>query len=194
MLSQIRDTIDTICYGSTNLPPLMSPSNPSRPNRRSMWLQGYDYTQPGAYFVTLLTYQRLPLFGEIRDGSMYLSKIGRAALSQWMRLPRRFPSLSLGVFTFMPNHLHRILIFQETRDHPQHQENQPEQFGKPVAGSLPTIIRSYKASVTLALQCQNQAPRHPVWQRNYYEHVVRSEVELKRIEAYILNNPHLKGM
>src|SRR3990170_3258574 len=172
--------------------------DPTSHHRRSIRLKGFDYTQPGVYFATMCTYQREAILGEIVAGEMQLNRLGRIAQQEWSRLPTRFPFLELGPFVIMPNHLHGILIItcrgtaenltdsgsNETRRAPTR-----EQFGNPVAGSIPTIIRSYKASVSWRINRLRVRPAHPFWQRNYYERVVRDNAELNRIEEYVIDNP-----
>jgi putative transposase len=82
----------------------------SIPHRHSIRLPGYDYSQAGAYFVTICTYHRQLLFGEIHDGEMQLNASGRMVSAQWLQLPYRFTDLELGEFVVMPNHFHGILV------------------------------------------------------------------------------------
>jgi REP element-mobilizing transposase RayT len=84
--------------------------DPHKHHRRSIRLKGYDYSQSGAYFITICTYQRLPLFGEIVDAGMQMNFVGRISRKEWERLPGRFPLLEIGLFVVMPNHIHAILI------------------------------------------------------------------------------------
>lgn len=90
--------------------------DPDKHHRRSIRLKDYDYSQPGAYFITVCTHQKKSLFAEIRDGEIYLSPAGRIATVQWRRLPFRFPNLELGAFIIMPNHIHGILIISQPDD------------------------------------------------------------------------------
>ena len=211
------------------------PYNPQAHHRCSIRLKGYDYTQPGAYFVTLVTQGRECLFGEIENGEMRLSPVGQVVRSEWLRLDKRFPKVELDEFMVMPNHVHGIIVLVDrgrgTGDssrgmgdsgnehvpanfphaltmvnHPRAPTRAPkvERFGAPVPGSIPTILRSYKSSVTQRVQWirgrgtgdsgGDLAPEYPpcaptVWQRNYYEHIIRGEAEWDRIRAYILDNP-----
>jgi putative transposase len=176
--------------------------DPHKHHRRSIRLKGYDYSQSGAYFITICTYQRLPLFGEIVDAGMQMNFVGRISRKEWERLPGRFPFLEIGSFVVMPNHIHAILIMgRGTAGHDEaivseNSRRAPtgmaiEYFRRPVAGSLPTIVRSYKSAVSLRVNRLRQRPNHPLWQRNYYEHVIRDQVEWEHIEAYIQANPKL---
>jgi hypothetical protein len=86
--------------------------DPHRHHRRSLRLQGYDYAQSGTYFITICTHNRPHLFGTVHDGSLCLNKAGKMLEDWWLRLPTKFPSLSLDAFVIMPNHLHGILVLQ----------------------------------------------------------------------------------
>jgi len=215
--------------------------DPQRHHRRSIRLQGYDYTQPGAYFVTLVTYHRACLFGDIVDGEMRLNDAGRIAEQCWLDIPSHFPDVELDAFVIMPNHVHGILrIVGETvtagaqnvssagavgakNVSPVGAKNIPpagaqnvssagavgaKNFSplppspppsplpsQPIADSLPhgtsrtigSVVRGFKIGVTQWFR-QNTAI-YTVWQRNYYEHIIRSDQELERIRAYIESNP-----
>ena len=171
--------------------------DPKKHNRRSIRLQGYDYSQPGAYFVTLVTHRRACLFGEIVDGEMRLSDFGLIADECWRLIPEHFPTVELGAFVTMPNHVHGIIILHDcqhlgtTDDHGTgtiYRARTPaERFQKPTAGSIPTIIRTYKAAVTRRIGRKLNYTN--IWQRNYYEHVIRTGDDHKRIHLYIESNP-----
>ena len=170
-------------------------------HRRSIRLKGYDYTQPGAYFVTLVTRNRETLFGEIVEGEVRLNRVGMVAQREWERLSNRFPAVQIDAYVIMPNHVHGIIVIMGrgtaeyvTDSDPEILRRAPttpirEQFGQPVPGSIPTIIRSYKSAVTYRANLIRNSGSAQVWQRNYYEHVVRDEAEFNRICQYILNNP-----
>ncbi len=83
--------------------------DPEKHQPRSIRLRGYDYTQPGAYFVTLVTQNRIPLFGKIMDGRMQLSRFGNIVDIIWRRLPRHFRHIRLDEYIVMSNHIHAIL-------------------------------------------------------------------------------------
>jgi REP element-mobilizing transposase RayT len=160
-------------------------------HRRSIRLKGYDYTQAGAYFITMVTQKRQCLFGEIGpEAEILLNQNGLIAWSEWERLPERFPFIELGAFVVMPNHVHGIIIIRPDGargDCPR--APTAEKFSQPVRGSIPTIVRSYKSSVTQRIASTTKGNPEIVWQRNYYERVVRCEAELDRISRYILANP-----
>jgi REP element-mobilizing transposase RayT len=152
-------------------------------HRHTIRLPGYDYTQPGAYFITLVTHNRISLFGEMVGERMQPNTYGKIALDQWNRLPSRFPGLVLFERVLMPNHLHGIIQLLESR---QDVEKADSKQIKP--GSLGAIIRAYKSAVTQSIRWL-QRGEIAVWQRNYYEHIIRSETEMQKICDYIRTNP-----
>ena len=89
--------------------------DPSKHHRRSIRLKGYDYTQEGAYYVTIVAWQRECLFGEVVNAEMALSKFGLIAKQQWEQLPKRFPTIELGAYVIMPNHMHGIIVITDGR-------------------------------------------------------------------------------
>jgi REP element-mobilizing transposase RayT len=93
----------------------MTPSDPATHQRHSIRLKGYDYTRPGAYFVTMVTFQRLCLFGEVVGETMRLNAAGRIVCAEWLRLERVFANIQLGAFVVMPNHVHGIIVINGTR-------------------------------------------------------------------------------
>jgi putative transposase len=162
--------------------------NPDIHRRRSLRLRGYDYTGSGAYFVTACAYARECLFGQIAGDELSLSTYGEITLECWLDIPKHCPQVDLDACIAMPNHIHGIMVLVDDTDGSAPAPAQ-ERFGKPVAGSLPTIMRLYKAAVTRRINESRSAPGTPVWQRNYYEHIIRDDEALNRIRAYIDNNP-----
>jgi len=173
--------------------------DPQKHRRRSIRLPNYDYSQPGAYYVTIVTWHRECLFGEVVDGEMKLTKFGLVAKQQWEKLPERFPNIELGAFVIMPNHTHGIIVIsrgtaENLNDHDGESTRRAptrEQFQKPVNGSIPTIVRSYKSSVSYRINLMRGTQDIPVWQRNYYEHIIRNERDLQNKTDYIEANPML---
>ena len=90
--------------------------DPQKHHRRSIRLPHYDYSQPGGYFVTIVTWHREGLFGEVVDGAMVLSKLGLVAKQQWEKMPNRFLNIQLGAYVIMPNHMHGIIVIMTGRD------------------------------------------------------------------------------
>ena len=156
--------------------------------RRSIRLPGFDYTRPGAYFLTICTDGRACMFGEVVEGEMRLNEAGRIVEECWEAIPAHFPIVGLDVFVIRPNHIHGIAIIAEGRGTPWRAPT-AEHFQKPVAGSIPTIIRSYKSAVTKQINELRRTPGGVVWQHNYYEHIARDERDLNSIRAYIQSNP-----
>ena len=172
-------------------PPLlhirMTESPRYRP-RRSIRLQGYDYTRPGAYFVTICSADRQCILGKIVSGQCNLSDLGKTVAAFWEEIPRHFAHATLDEFVVMPNHLHGIVVLSGRRDTACRVPT-TEQFGKPVAGSLPTIVRAFKSAATQRVNRVHGVQGARIWQGNYYEHVVRDEASLNRIRHYIETNP-----
>lgn len=182
----------------------MTKFDPQKHHRRSIRLPNYDYAQIGAYYITIVTHNREMLFGEIVNSEMKLSSLGQIAQREWERLPKRFKHIELGAFVIMPDHVHGIIIIRYGRgtadisrpNNPQDLRRAPtpdattvEQFSKPVSGSIPTIVRSYKSSVALRINYARPGDSTPVWQRNYYEHIIRDEKDMQAKWDYIESNP-----
>lgn len=173
----------------------------NRLKRRSIRLPGFDYASENSYFLTLVTDHRKNLFGEIHNDELKITSLGEIARVNWQAIPEHFPNAELDEFVIMPNHLHGIInLFEDHRrgsiSHckgsiyraPTTNEDPPiEAYGKPVPGSIPTIIRTYKASVTR--NAREMLGIFPVWQRNYYEHVIGFDAEYDEIVEYIHCNP-----
>jgi len=169
-------------------------SGPQKHHRRSIRLKGYDYASAGAYFVTIVTQGRECLFGEIVDGEMQLNVYGHAAEECWRAIPGHFPNVELGAYVIMPNHVHGIIIIRNDESMPgvwaQHAApipTAPSPTRNVTPGSLGAIIRSFKSAVTRDLG--RKSDLRNVWQRNYYEHIIRNEKEMARIWDYIESNP-----
>ena len=149
-------------------------------HRRSIRLKGYDYSKPGAYFITICTHQRKRLFGEVVDGQMQLNNLGNIARSHWCRLEKHHAHIRLDEFVVMPDHFHGIVIIKnlgiDAKSDRQYK-------------AIPEIIRGFKTFSARQINRTRQVSGVPLWQRNYYERIVRNESELNNIQKYILNNP-----
>ena len=175
-------------------------------HRRSIRLRGYDYVQTGAYFVTVVTKDRTCLFGEVVNGEPRLNNAGRIIQATWNELPNHYPGVECHAFVIMPNHVHGIIVLVE--DDAGVGSNdvgaglKPAQPGlratttpraglkpAPTRHGLPEIIRGFKTFSARRMNDMRRTPGAPIWQRNYYEHVVRGDNELTRIWKYIANNP-----
>jgi REP element-mobilizing transposase RayT len=170
--------------------------DPSQRHRRSIRLKGYDYTQPGAYFVTLVTADRACLFGEILEGEIWPNPIGKIVEKCWYDLERHFPTISLDEFILMPNHLHGIICMGEASASLKRNfqpvfaaDASPQRPIGTAPGSLGAIIQNFKSVSTRKINQVLGNSGQKVWQRNYYERIIRDEAELNRIRQYILNNP-----
>ena len=161
--------------------------NPVLHHRRSIRLKDYDYSQQGTYFVTVCTYNRKCNLGKVINDEVQLNKYGHIVENEWIKIADIRKNVELDTYVIMPNHLHGILLITDSRG-TEHRAPTVEQFGKPVSGSLPTIIRSFKSTVTKQINRLRNTPGSPVWQRNYYEHIIRNEDGLNRIRGYIINN------
>ncbi len=168
-------------------------------HRRSIRLKDYDYTQNGAYFVTICTHDKRCTFGQVVDGAMVVNEWGRIVQACWDEIPAHYPMVELDAFVVMPNHVHGVIMIindagrgmachAPANDTTCHAPAKRE-FSKPIAGSLPTIVGAFKSAVTKYINRLPDAPDHPIWQRNYYEHIIRDEKSLNQIRAYVFNNP-----
>lgn len=158
--------------------------------RNTLRYTGYDYTTPGAYFVTLCERYGRCVFGQVVDQTMVLNPLGQIAQEAIAGLAERHRNLLVDTAVIMPNHSHLLLWLQADPEQPQaiatHKERK---FGDAVAGSLSVIMGAYKSSVTQQAQNQGLIPKGTLWQDNFYDHIVRGADELERIRSYIRANP-----
>jgi putative transposase len=168
------------------------------PARRPIRLKGYDYSAAGGYFVTIVTFRREYLFGEIVGGEMQLSALGRILREEWFKTAvlRSYVELREDEFVVMPNHVHGIIWIEDdiagahgdvVVGARRRRAPTMECFGKPVAGSIPTIVRAFKSAVTY--RAGRELDSANIWQRNYYEHILRGQADYERIANYIAANP-----
>ena len=181
--------------------------NPDIHHRHSIRLKGYDYSQAGAYFVTICTQNRECLFGDI-GGEMKVNDAGHMIQKWWNESAAKFGNIELDEFVIMPNHFHGIIVIVGAAlcgrpglgGHPemdgQWKTGQRQEIGQPhrVAPTVGDIIDWVKTMTTneyIRNVRQNNWTPFPgkLWQRNYYEHLIRSETELNKIREYIINNP-----
>jgi putative transposase len=184
--------------------------DPNKHHRRSIRLPGFDYRSEAAYFITIVVHDRQCLLGDIASGEMRLNRYGAIANECWQAIPNHFANVELDAHVVMPNHVHGIIIIAgdivrptpivgarhavplhavPLHAVPLHAVPLPSEFGNPIPGSLATIIRSYKSAVTKRINEIHPGPKSTTWQRNYYEHVIRTEAERHRIRQYIIFNP-----
>jgi putative transposase len=169
-----------------------------RRNRYSIRLKDFDYSQEGAYFITICVQGRRALLGDIREETILLSRLGEIVKLEWLRLPQRFGNLVLDEFVIMPNHIHGIIIINrrgescirpddsmgDHKDHPYGTET----------NSVGRIIQAYKSITTnryiLGVKKNNWRPfPRRLWQRNYYDHIIRNEDDSSVIREYIVDKP-----
>lgn len=231
--------------------------NPNIHHRKSIRLKGYDYAQPGRYFITICCQDRICRFGHVMNGEMLLNAFGKIAFDVWSKLPERFPNIELGAFQIMPNHMHGIISLnapptagagftpaqndrQQNDDMPaqnithqnnitpaqnnerqnddpaqnnEHQNNSPQNITHQnnntpaqnderqnddiratvrVAPTVSNIVGAYKSLVAngcLKIYTSKNETMGKLWQRNYYEHIIRDEKSYLNISNYIINNP-----
>jgi putative transposase len=173
------------------------------PNRRPLRLPTYDYSLPGAYFITVCTQNRLSWFGDVVDGAMFRNDVGFMVEKWWYELSNKFCQIELDAFVVMPNHVHGIIfITDERRTHRCAPTGIPTPVGADLCvrpksdlrPSLGKIVQWFKTMTTNRyIAGVKQTGWHPfpgkLWQRNYYEHVIRSEESLNSIREYITTNP-----
>jgi putative transposase len=175
--------------------------NPNKHHRRSIRLKGYDYSSPGAYFITICTHQRECLFGEIVDSEMQLNSVGLYIQSYWQRLSLNF-EIELDAFVVMPNHIHGIIWLGGNigrgeafgpKIRKQHKDlcpnASPLQPHGTQPGSIGAIIQNFKSITTQRINRISRSNNNKIWQRNYYEHIIRTENSLQYIRQYIHHNP-----
>jgi putative transposase len=168
--------------------------------RRSLRLKGYDYAQAGAYFVTVCTQDRACLFGDVAGDTVCLNTAGQLAATLWSAMPTRFPEIELDAFVVMPNHVHGVIVLPdraETVGAPlvgAHADDGGERAATRAAPTVGNVVGAFKSLFTVEYIQGVKEGRWPrfqgrVWQRNYYEHVIRDEPDLARVRRYIDENP-----
>jgi putative transposase len=166
--------------------------DPQKHHRRSIRLKNYDYSQGGAYYITIVTYRRASLFGRIVSEEMQLSDCGKIADECWRAIPEHFPNFEVDAYVIMPNHIHGILVTHEIglatwSPSAGARHASPLRPHGVEPGSVGAIVGSFKSAVTKRIGREIKSTS--IWQRNYYEHVIRDERDLKRIQDYIQSNP-----
>lgn len=158
-------------------------------HRRSIRIPDYDYSQPGAYFITIVTRGRECLFGEIVNSEMRLSDAGQVVWDVWNSLPAQYPQITTGTAVVMPNHFHGIVIINATpvgaiHELPLRVTNQKERRRM----TIPLVVGYFKMNTAKRVNKILDSEGVPVWQRNYYEHIIRDGEEHNRIHLYIEAN------
>ena len=159
--------------------PYRMPYDPEVHHRRSVRLSGYDYSSPGAYFITVCIEGRRCVLGGVDQDEVTLSRAGEIVQAVWLELPLKYPGLELDAFVLMPNHLHAILgICAESVG-----------AGSPRPPSRGTVMGFFKYESTKRVNIELEAPGAKLWQRSYYDHVIRTNRSLGLIREYIESNP-----
>lgn len=147
-----------------------------QPCRKRLRMKGYDYSLAGAYFITVCTHQRQMLFGYAEDGFMHVNRFGKIVKRCWRDLPNHYKHIELDAFMVMPDHVHGIIVIKDrVMDGVRH--------------GLPEIVRAFKSFSARRINNARKIAGVHVWQRSYYEHIIRDERAWQRIREYILTNP-----
>ncbi len=185
--------------------------DPKKHHRRSIRLRGYDYSQAGAYYITIVTWRRDFLFGDIVNQEMELSRYGEIVQKWWGEIPIHFPNVETGAFVIMPNHVHGIIfilerrgtvsvpedndakeIFQDNKTSPNLQGGETPPLRVIQVPTLGQVVAYFKYQSTKEMNTvENAGTVTKFWQRNYYEHVIRNENDLQNKTDYIETNPLL---
>ena len=168
--------------------------NPDKHHRKSIRLKGYDYSQPGWYFVTICTQNHELLFGYIKNGKMVLNDPGIMIKNIWNEIPQFYHGIDIGIHQIMPNHLHGIINITNVATDPCVCPDFGQSLGLAPTISLPEVVQRFKSLTTKhyigGVKQYNWCRfNKKLWQRNYYEHVIRDEKDLNRIQQYIIENP-----
>ncbi|MCK4856385.1 MAG: transposase [candidate division Zixibacteria bacterium] len=161
---------------------------PNYRQRKSLRLKGHDYSQDGAYFITICTVNKTPLLGTVIDNMMIMNDHGLIVETEWLKTGSLRANVDLDVFVVMPNHFHGVIGLWKTAGTARRAPT-IEQFGRTLSGSLPSIVRAFKSAVTRRINRISGTPGRRIWQRGYYEHIIRNENDLTDIRNYIVNNP-----
>ncbi|MCF8373421.1 MAG: transposase [Bacteroidales bacterium] len=174
--------------------------NPNIPHRRSIRLKGYDYSRAGLYFITICVKNRKCLFGKIINDEMVLNDTGEMVEAKWLELPQRFKNIQLHEFIVMPNHFHAILeivaatLVVAPKGQPQGIAPTIAQTDTPTSKTVGDMVGAFQSIVTVEYIRGVKNANWPrfnkkLWQRDYWEHIIRNEQSYKRISDYIRDNP-----
>ncbi|MFH1846588.1 MAG: transposase [Candidatus Omnitrophota bacterium] len=168
-------------------------------NRKSIRLKNYDYSKEGAHYVTICAHDRKCIFGDVQNGEVLLNGMGNIVKFTWLGLPQHNKNVELDEYIVMPNHMHGIIKIVGAGSKPARNDNQDyntlynyNRAGlepAPTWHGLSEIVRQFKTFSAKRINQMNETPGTCLWQRNFYEHVIRDESDLTRIREYIRNNP-----
>jgi putative transposase len=173
--------------------------DPEVHHRRSIRLKEYDYSSDGGYFITICSHDRACLFGEIVHDEMHLNPYGEIVREEWARTEALRANVILDVFVVMPNHLHGVIFLSEVPNMSREESvgatrrvapTQTRPAG-PSSGSISAIVGQFKSVVTKRINQLRNSSEPPIWQRNYYERIIRNEKALDAIRQYIIYNPQM---
>lgn len=188
---------------------------PNLPNRQSTRLKTYDYSLEGSYFITIVTQDRLHLFGKIENSQMILNTVGKIVEQEWKNSIQLRSNISLGEFIIMPDHMHMILTIDHQISNDKESKEWEHSNPKSPSQTIGAIIRGFKGACTKKinlffnstgelqfaptdelqfahtdeLQFAPTFYKNKIWQRNYYDHIIRNQADYNRIEQYIIDNP-----
>ncbi len=172
--------------------PVEAGLRPAQARRKPQRLKEFDYATPGAYFVTICSQDRLPVLGNIVGDEVQVSRVGEIVKTFWHDLPNHYASIELDEFIVMSNHVHAIVwildsstqlspvVGEGLRPSPTKPSNNP---------SLPEIIRAFKSYSARGVNKTCNTSGNPLWQRGYYEHIIRNDEDLYQHRSYVANNP-----
>jgi len=174
--------------------------DPEKHHRRSIRLKHYDYSQPGCYFLTMCTRNGECIFGEISENGMKLNAFGEIVQLYWNKIPQRYPKTESVAFVVMPNHVHGIVCIPDARDnivravHDAKRRSQSPLPKSPLPKTrrnmlIPKLVGWFKMNTAKLINQIRKTRGISVWQRNYWEHVIRNEKSMNRIYEYIQTNP-----
>lgn len=174
--------------------------DPQKHHRRSIRLKDYDYAQEGWYFVTIIVQNRECIFGQVNENKVKLNEIGRIVDYHWEHLSKHFSFIELDEYVTMPNHIHGIVHIVRAMHSEANDEKSGNKYDKNASpirpwpngtkpGSLSAIVQNYKAITSRKINRIRKTQGQRLWQRNFWEHIVRTERDLNRIREYIRKNP-----
>ena len=156
--------------------------NPDIHHRRSIRLRGYDYSRAGAYFVTICVRERQPILGTVEEDTVHYADCGRAVVDCWLWLAERYPHVELDEWIVMPTHLHGVVVLCDA-------ERDAFRTAPARRKPLGELIGAFKTVSTQRVNTLCGRAGEPLWQRDFYEHIIRNAAELDRVRQYIANNP-----
>jgi putative transposase len=172
-------------------------SHPHKHRRRSIRLKDYDYSQGGAYFITVCTRKRENLFGNVTEGQIQLNRYGKVVNDFWDNIPTHFPSVDMDAFVVMPNHVHGIILIHDAcrggvippTDNGMVSPSRGEVTSPLRKISLGQIVAFYKYQTAKLVNQIRNTPGVTIWQRNYHDHIIRDDEHLNKIREYVFENP-----